>query len=117
MIRDDSERFEEEHEVSNMAGGPRTIDVAPDSELADLLRESSEVPLILSLEGRRFRVEPEEISQSESTDAELWADFDEARFLEGIDAAAGSWRHLDTERMKADIRRWRDKGSRPADRP
>jgi hypothetical protein len=101
----------------DMPGVPRTIEVAPDSELADLLRESSEAPLIFSLEGRRFRVEPEESSQSDMTDDELWADFDQARFLEGIDAAAGGWRHLDTERMKVEIRRWRDEGSRPADRP
>jgi hypothetical protein len=100
-----------------MSALPKTVDVAPDSELADLLRESGETPLILSLEGRRFRVEPDEISQGEMTEAELWADFDQARFLEGIDAAAGGWRHLDTERMKAEIRRWRDEGSRDADRP
>jgi len=98
-----------------MPGGPKTFDVAADSELADLLRESSETPLIFSLEGRRFRVEPEDFSQSDLTEAELWADFDQARFLEGIDAAAGSWRHLDTERMKGEIRRWRDEGSWPAD--
>lgn len=100
-----------------MSAEPKTIDVAPDSELADLLRELRETPLILSLEGRRFRVEPEEISQGDLTEAELWADFDQARFLEGIDAAAGGWRHLDTERMKTDIRRRRDEGSRGADRP
>jgi hypothetical protein len=99
-----------------MAEGSKTIDVAPDSELADLLRESGEVRLIFALEGKRFRVEPEEMSQGDLTDEDLWADFDSARFLDGIDAAAGGWGRLDTERMKSEIRRWRDEGSRPADR-
>jgi hypothetical protein len=99
-----------------MTAGSKTIDVAPDSELADLLRESGEIRLVFSLEGRRFRVEPEERSQGDLTEEALWADFDPARFLEGIEAAAGGWSHLDTERMKSDIRRWRDEGSRPANR-
>lgn len=82
-----------------------------------MLRESSEIPLIFSLEGRRFRVESEEASQCDLSESELWADFDQARFIEGIDAAAGSWQDIDAERMKAEIRRWRDEGSRPANRP
>lgn len=100
-----------------MTAGSKTVDVAPDSELADLLRESGEIRLVLSLEGKRFRVEPEDDSRGDLAEEDPWADFDSVRFLEGIDAAAGGWKHLDAERMKADIRRWRDEGSRPADRP
>ena len=99
-----------------MAGGTKTISVAPESDLARALGESGNGPIVVSVGGKRYQVAAEEISQGDMTDEELWADFDPARFLEGIDAAAGGWRHLDTERMKADIRRWREEGCRPMDR-
>jgi hypothetical protein len=94
-----------------MAGGTKTVNVAPNSELARLLRTSGDESLDLLFEGRRFRVELEDSSQGDQTDEELWADFDPARFLEGIEAGAGAWSDLDAEQMKANIRRWRDEGS------
>ena len=35
----------------------------------------------------------------------------------GVDRAAGTWDDVDTEKLKADIYRWREEGSRPWDRP
>lgn len=36
---------------------------------------------------------------------------------EAFKAAAGSWKDVDAEKLIADIYRWRQEGSRPANRP
>ncbi len=43
--------------------------------------------------------------------------FDPVATLAGIRAAAGSWRGLDTEALKADLHRAREEGTRPSERP
>jgi hypothetical protein len=92
------------------------VEIEPDSDLAHALRASRGARLILIVNNERYRVEPEVTSDEESAE-EIWVDFNPERFLEGITAAAGSWSHLDTERMKENIRRWRQEGSRHMDKP
>jgi hypothetical protein len=91
-----------------------TIEVEPDSELAKLLDEAGDTPLVLVKNGRRIRV-TQEIVEERSSDP--WASYDPEKFEAGIVAAAGSWADVDAEKLIADVYRWREEGSRPADRP
>jgi hypothetical protein len=95
----------------------KRIDVRPDSEVADVLRQAKDEPLVLVLNGTRFRVQAERLSQDDLTDKELWSDYDPESVLEGLRAAAGSWKDIDGEKLKQDIYRWRREGSRPFDKP
>jgi hypothetical protein len=68
-------------------------------------------------EGDRYRNQSQSRSQDDLSDDELWADYDPEHAAEALRATAGSWKVVDGERLKADIRRWRGQGSRPVDRP
>lgn len=92
-----------------MAAQPRTIIVPPTGELARLLDEAADGPLVLERDGVRYRLDRENDS--------LLRNDDPAKTLAGIEAAGGSWRDLDAEKLKADIYRAREEGTRPADRP
>ncbi|MBI3943376.1 MAG: hypothetical protein HY326_10225 [Chloroflexi bacterium] len=86
---------------------PRTIKVAPDSELGRLLEEAEDAPIILDKNGVLFHLEKaksKKIRRRRKTEA------DRAAFL----ASAGGWRDLvDTEKLKADIYESRRISSRP----
>lgn len=99
-----------------MAPNAKTIDIPSDSETARLLHEADETPLVLVVEGTRYRVRREPSEAATGAD-DLWADYDPERAIAGMRAAAGSWKDVDAEQLKADIRRWREEGSRPPDRP
>lgn len=98
------------------AVAPRTIEVAPGSELARLLDEANGAPLVLVKEGVRYRLDREEPATA-SARPDPWADYDPERALAGMRDAAGSWSDIDTETLIANIYRWREEGSRPFDRP
>ena len=88
---------------------PKTIDVEPGSEIADLLDEAVETPLLLVMNGVRFRLDRDE--------ADIWAGYDPERARAGMRAAAGRLTVEDAERLKEYIYRGREEGTRPIDRP
>ena len=92
-----------------MHSARRTITVRPASEIAELLDEAAEGPLVLEKDGMRFHLVRD--------DQDLWAGYDAERARAGMRAAAGTWTSLDAEALKADIYRAREEGTRPPDRP
>ena len=96
-----------------MATAPKTIDVAPESELARLLDEAAQAPLVLVKDGVRYRLSREERTEVE----DIWAGYDPERVRQVLREVAGSWADLDTDKMIADLYRAREEGSRPPDRP
>ena len=95
-----------------MLKAPRRIMLTPDSKLFPLLEEAANGPLLLEKDGVFFRLE-REVKPPE----DIWADYDPEAALAGIEAAAGSWKDIDSEEFKAFIYRAREEGSRPPDRP
>jgi len=94
-----------------MVARAKPIEISADSETAKLLREADETPAIFVVNGARYRVLREPASANAAND-DLWADYDPQRAIDGMLAAAGSWRDVDGEKLKAVFRRWRDEGSR-----
>jgi hypothetical protein len=92
-----------------MVAERKTIEVEAGSELAEILDEAADAPLILAKNGVRYRLQRE--------DEEIWANYDPERALEGMRAAAGTWKGIDAEAFKAYIYRAREEGTRPPDRP
>ena len=87
---------------------PRTINVDPDSELSHLLDEATDAPVILAREGVRYRL---------SIDDDPWAAYDPEAVREAVRAIAGSITPEEGERLKAELYRAREEGTRPMDRP
>jgi hypothetical protein len=93
----------------------RTIRVESGSELARLLDEVADEPVLLERNGRRYKVSPEPAILTRRED--LHKSWDPEAALAGMHAAAGRWSHLDADELKRRIYRWREEGNRPADRP
>jgi hypothetical protein len=55
-------------------------------------------------------------SRPDPDEEALLAGYDPDLVLKGIEAAAGSWSDVDTDRLIEEIDRWREEGRRPADR-
>ncbi len=91
-----------------MANEPLTINVDPDSALARAL-DDAEAPVVLERNGVRYRVSPE-------TD-DPWATYDPAKLRASLRRAAGTITPEEGERLKADLYRGREEGTRPLDRP
>ena len=87
----------------------RRIAVEPGSELDRLLDEADKGPVLLERNGDTYQL----IREKE----DFWAGYDPEEVRKAIDATAGSWADLDTDKLIADIYRWREEGSRPPDRP
>jgi len=47
----------------------------------------------------------------------IWAGYDPEKLREALDRYGGMWSDIDAGEMIANIHRWREEGSRPADRP
>lgn len=94
----------------------KTIEVAPNSELARVLDEAGGTSLVLVKDGVRYRLD-REVPTASASHGDPWADYDPERLMEGIRAAAGSISEEEAERRIAEIYRWREEGSRPPDRP
>jgi hypothetical protein len=90
-----------------MLAEPRRVRVDPDSELARLLHEAGENPIVLEMGGELYRL----------TKEEAWAGYDAAQVKTALDRTAGRWADLDADAMIAALYRARDEGSRPAARP
>ena len=86
---------------------PKTIAVEPGSEIADLLDEAAETPLLLVNNGLRFRLDRDE--------EDIWAGYDPERARQSTLAGAGSWKGIvDAEAFKAYIRERRRTKNRPS---
>jgi hypothetical protein len=91
-----------------MALRKKIITVSTQGEIARLLDEAADGPLILEKDGIRYRLDREGSSDLPAYDA--------AATLAGIRAAGGSWSDLDAEALKADLYRAREEGTHPPDR-
>ena len=87
-----------------------TIDIDPESELGKALASAGKRPLALISGGRRY-----DVFETEHDD--VWADYDPEQVRAVVQAAAGSMTLEEGERLKQNIYRWREEGSRPIDRP
>jgi len=92
-----------------MANEPLTIHLDPESELARILADAEETPVVLDSNGVRFRII--------RADEDLWSDYDPEGVLEGLREIAGTLSTEEGERMKALIYRGREEGTRPITRP
>ncbi len=88
-----------------MHATPKKIIVHPNSEVARLLDEAAEQPLLLEKDGVQYRLDREGTA--------IRADYDPEVAREGIRKAAGSWKDIDAEAFKAYIRERRSASSRP----
>ena len=95
-----------------MLNTPRRIRITANSTIFPLLEEAANQPLLLEKDGVVYRLE-REVKPRE----DIWSRYDPEAALEGIEAAAGSWKDIDPEEFKAFIYRAREEGSRPLDRP
>jgi hypothetical protein len=91
-----------------MVNEPRRIKIAPESEVARLLAEASDTPLLLEKNGEVYRLERMEKARKAPSPEEV------ARSRAGIRKAAGSWKDIDTEAFKAYIAERRRTANRPS---
>lgn len=85
----------------------KRIHIAPDSELARLLEEAGDVPLLLEKDGELYRLSREE---------DIWAGYDPYKARTALLKSAGALRGVDRERLLNDIHQAREQNSsgRPA---
>jgi hypothetical protein len=106
-----------------------TFHVGADSELARLMKraKASGTLLVIDTGEDQYAVsikhhsEPGSTSQppraSDEETRALWANYDPAAALAAFRQAAGSWSDVDADELINNIYRWRQEGSRPANRP
>ncbi len=92
-----------------MATATRTISIDPESELGKALAEADKTPVVLALDGTRFRVS--------RSDDDPWEKYDPARVRAGLRKIAGLISPEEADRLKEMIYRGREEGTRPIDRP
>ncbi len=86
-----------------------TIEVDPESEIGSVLARAEDAPIVLKLNGVRFRLEREaDVSEF---------GYDPERLREGLRRYAGTLDPEEGERWKELLYRAREEGSRPANRP
>ena len=95
-----------------MAREPRKIKVEAGSELAKLLTEAAEAPLLLEKNGELYR-----LARMNNEKEDIWEGYDPEKVSQAIKATAGTWADLDTDKLIKDIYSGREEGSRPATRP
>jgi hypothetical protein len=99
-----------------------------ESELAKLIKRAKEsgTPLVIDTGEDEYAVlvrQPVPRSASPlpgASDEEkraLWANYDPAAALAAFHRGAGSWSDVDTDELISNLSRWREEGSRPANRP
>ncbi len=88
---------------------PKRIRVDPGSEIARILDEAKENPIILESNGETFHLYYEKTEQV--------AGFDPEKIKHAIAQTAGSWSDLDTDKMITRLYQAREQGSRPLARP
>ena len=88
----------------------KRITVAPNSEIAALLEEVIDTPVLLEKDGRLYRLAAEE-------QEDMWAGYDPDAVREAVKRTAGSWNDIDADELIAALYRAREEGSRPDSRP
>ena len=88
---------------------PLTITIDDDSELGRALEAHPHEPITLLKGRRRYRVidDPDDV----------WADYDPERIRVALEKVAGTLSPEVGDQIKKDIRRAREEGTRPLDRP
>jgi hypothetical protein len=86
-----------------------TIEVEPGSELAKALEGVDEKVIVLVSDGQRYVIDREPLDPGDASDREA--------FREALRAAAGTFTPEEGERLKQDIYRWREEGTRSFDQP
>ena len=89
---------------------PKRIKVEPGSELARLLDEANETPLLLEKDGVLYQVTP-------SGREDLWTGYDPKRVRAGLKESAGALSGVDTEQLLADIHASREQRRTRDNRP
>jgi hypothetical protein len=87
-----------------MATTDETIELDETTPVGPLLERAEAGPILLRRNGHVYRLESQPA-------------YDPEKAIAGMRAAAGSWSDVDADEMKAYIRRGRDEGTRPIDRP
>jgi hypothetical protein len=87
---------------------PGVIELNPESQLAKVLATAGRQPVSFMSGGRRYVA---------SRDPHDWDAKDAEAFSEALRAVAGTFTPEEGERLKQDIYRWREEGTRPIDRP
>ena len=89
---------------------PKHIKVKPGSELARLLEEADEAPLLLEKDGVFYHLTP-------SHKEDIWAGYEPERMRAALKTSAGALSGVDTRQLLADIRASREQrrsGNRPS---
>lgn len=94
-----------------MAATDKAIEVDDNTPVGPLLKRAASGPILLRQNGHVYRLE------SAPAATAPMPGYDQEKAIAGIVAAAGSWSDVDAEELKAYIRRGRDEGTRPIDRP
>ena len=97
-----------------MAAKTKSLDVAPGSELDQLLDSVDVGPVLLNRAGRQYRVERVErlnVIEPQAPD-DIWIGYDPEALGKAILEAAGSWSDVDTEAFKDEIYRDREQSGR-----
>lgn len=80
---------------------PKRIKVEPGSELARLLEEANETPLLLEKDGVLYHV-------TASNQEDIWAGYDPEQVRAGLEESAGALSGVDTRQLLADIHESRE---------
>ena len=94
-----------------MARELRKIKVAPGSEVASLLSEVADAPLLLEKNGELFRLDRMQTEQEN-----IWKNYDPQKVKEGLKKSAGAFQGVDRDALLRDIheQRQQDSHGRPA---
>lgn len=87
----------------------KRIRIEPGSELARLLDEAGDTPVLLEKNGEMYRLT--------RAGADIWTGYDPAKVRTALAKTAGSWADIDTDKLITDLYRAREEGSRPITRP
>ena len=90
----------------------KRIDVDPDSDLAQLLHQAKEQPVLLDLDGNRSRLRLEGPAEGRNH-----PDDDPDNVLNAMEEAQGAITPEQAEEWIQNIYRWRREGSRSANEP
>ena len=97
-----------------MVSNPKPIPVMPETDWPKLLDEAVKGPVLLEHDGVVLRLVR---AEKEEEDITAGYDPDPEAVRAMLATVAGSWAHLDTDQMIADLYAARRAGSRQPDRP
>ena len=121
-----------------MVAKVRTIEIEPDSALANGIREANGAPVVLIVNGTRYVLRPEEAltpatfeddedtrrflanlerRRAEYPDEDGWEGHDPERVRQVLDEVAGTLSDEEVDRWIEAVYRARQEGSRPFERP